>query len=72
MRSGGTILKTSGELLEILSTPGPEEAFKLTRQGQAVNLLAIVKLCLAAVNQKNSGATTANAERRPNCLLQTT
>jgi hypothetical protein len=66
MHSGRTTLKTSGELLEILK-PKLEEAFKLTRQGQAVNLLAIVKQCLATVNQKNPGAATANAGRQLSC-----
>src|SRR5947207_11535405 len=55
VHSGGTTLKTSGGTPRNTENLGPEEAFKLTRQRQAVNLLAIVKLCLAVVNRKNSG-----------------
>jgi hypothetical protein len=64
MRSGGTTLKTSGGTPRSTENLGPEEAFKLTRQGQAVNLLAIVKHRLAVVNQKKPGAQTADAKRR--------
>src|SRR5437868_6888217 len=55
VHSGGTALKTSGGTPRNTENSGPEEAFKLTRQGQAVNLLVIVKLCLPAVNRKNLG-----------------
>jgi hypothetical protein len=48
-RDGGTTLQPLGELLEF-QTLEPEEADKIDQTGQAVNLLVMLKHCLAVVN----------------------